>query len=102
MTNPLHELKETFRPRAERADDLFLLSASDAASFVQRGISLGFRLAGVEGFAKTEKGAYQPQQDFSNDAVDSQLTPEVFISDTLRLIEKGGLGGILFQVIFEP
>lgn len=101
MTTQLHELKEEFRPRAERADDLFLLSAPDAANFVRRGRILGVRLAGVEGFRKTEKGAYQPQQEFSNDAADGQSTPEVFVSDTLRLIEKGGLEGILFQVVFE-
>jgi len=100
MTKQLDVLKEEFRPQAQRPDDLFLLSANDAANFVRRGNSLGGRLAGIEGFKKTVGGAYQPQQEFSNDAADARST-EAFVSDTLLLIEKGGLEGLLFQVVFE-
>jgi hypothetical protein len=101
MNDSLSLLIAEFRNRAERADDLFLLSATAASDFVQRGRDLNLRLVGVEGFRKTEAGAFQPKQEFSNDLADFVLDNDEFVRNTLELIEKGGAQGLLFQVVFE-
>ena len=91
-----------FRHKAVEPDTLFLLNAQDALDFLDAAKSLGFKLAGVEGFLITDAGAYQPSQDFSNDRADSNASPAEFEAETKDLILRGVSIGMRFQVVFEP
>lgn len=97
----LNELKSEFRANAERPDDLFLLRPEDATRMIEKGVALGLQLAGIEAFRLTPEGAFQPEQDFSNDAVDSTLSHVEFVQATLKLIRRSEFRHYLFEVVFE-
>lgn len=97
----LHGLRMQFRQRALAPDTLFLLSPADAIDLIERATADGLRLAGVEGFLITDAGAYEPRQDFSNDAENWQDAPQKFLEHTRGLLERGISLGIRFQIVFE-
>jgi hypothetical protein len=97
----LRDLRAQFRKYAIEPERLFLLNAEQALELVERATAGGARLAGIEGFLITAAGAYQPRQDFSNDASAWDGTPDQFVQSTKELIRGGAADGIRFQVAFE-
>ena len=95
----LAELKAEFRDRALAPDTLFLLNGHDAIAFIERAAAQGFRLLGVEGFRITDRGAYQPEQDQSNDLADVNVSDAEFIESTKTLIREGARSGFRYQVV---
>jgi len=94
-------LHARYRAKALAPDTLFLLNASDALEFVDEAHRDGLVLAGVEGFLVTDNGAYQPRQDYSNDAADFEGSGDEFVEKTRSIIGEGASVGIRFQIVFE-
>ena len=102
MTNAKHEaLRGAFRPRAIEPDSLFLLNAEDALAFLNQGISEGLEFVGMDGFVISDRGAYEPRQDFSNDYGHWHGTRAEFENQTRDLIRRGGEVGIRFEIVFN-
>jgi hypothetical protein len=97
----LHELRLAFAEKAHDPDRIFLLTAMDAAEFLDRAESLGLVLAGVESFRVFPEGGVQPVQDFSNDAADFSGSSREFFQATRDLIAFGGVQGLYFEIVFE-
>jgi hypothetical protein len=97
----LRNLRAQFRCHAVAPDTLFLLNSKDAIDLVERATAEGIKLAGVEGFLVTDAGAFEPQQDFSNDVADWNGPPQEFLRRTKELIGRGTNTRIRFQVVFE-
>ena len=97
----LAELKAAFRDRALDPDGMFLLTGTDAIEFIDRSVANGFRLLGVEGFRITPFGAYQPEQDQSNDIADVDLTDTEFVEETKHMIRGGGEVGYRYEVVVK-
>jgi hypothetical protein len=82
----LEELKSAYLSKALAGDTLFLLRLEDAVEFILRGNELGLHLLGVEGFRVTEAGAFQPEQEASNDIID--YAGDDFVKETVRFIQS--------------
>ena len=83
------ELRGRFASRALEPETLFLLNPADGMEFLECAMASGLRVCGVEGFAISDSGAYEPRQDFSSDVADCPVSYEVFLSETIGLVEKG-------------
>ena len=70
------------------AGSLKLMTSNDAIEYIEECHSRGFRLLGVEGFIITEKGAFQPDQEASNDIADGKIIKNNFMKATISLINK--------------
>lgn len=94
-------LRESFRPCAIDPDALFLLIPDDALRYINAGVDLGLKLAGVEGFRITDQGAFQPCQELSTDFGEEHISESEFLSKTIRLIQQNAQRSIHFEVVFE-
>ena len=95
----LRKIEAEFSERAIDPNGLFLLEPDFAILFIQRGLQEGLKLQGVESFRITTEGAFQPEQEFSNDIADQDTNHEDFVRKTRDLIENGGRKGFKFQVV---
>lgn len=101
MANPrIEELKARFASRAIEPEGLFLLEPDDALSYIDEGIAAGLEFIGVDGFW-IKGGAFQPEQDYSNDIAGTTHSYEQFIESTRALIRKGKSVGVVFEVWFD-
>ncbi len=99
--NIFETIRVQFRQRALEPETLFLLAADDAVIYLDAMVAAGFGLAGVEGFLVTKEGAFQPHQEFSNDASEAKGSAEEFLLSTRELIAEGARHGMYFQVVVE-
>jgi hypothetical protein len=97
----LDTLRSEFADKSHWQEDMFLLSPDDAMAFIQRGMELGLRFVGVDGFSVLHTGCLQLQQAFSNAIDDRDMAYEEFIVDTMNLIQAGSSEGIVFDVVFD-
>ncbi len=96
----LRELEAEFLEHAIDPNGLFLLDSNIAIQFILTGVQKGLELQGVESFRITREGAFQPEQEFSNDIADQSVSHEDFVDMTINLVKKGGRCGVKFQVVF--
>jgi hypothetical protein len=82
-------------------DTLFLLSARDALALLDRCLLEGYAVLGVEGFRVTDRGAYQPDQRYSNDIANGAADQASFVTSTKQLILTGEAIGIRYQVVVD-
>lgn len=101
MNKKVEDLKRSFYEKALVPETLFLLSPEAALTYLDAGLILGLKLAGVEGFRITSGGAYQPSQSFSNDISETSDDGIEFAKITKELMRKGMQENIYFQVVFE-
>lgn len=95
----LSDQKKKYEDKALIAGSLFLLKGCDAIKFIEECASKGYSLLGVEGFSITEKGAFQPEQEHSNDIAESESTD--FVSETLDFIKNRSDLDIWYEVVFS-
>jgi len=93
----LSEIQLKYAKKAKKAGSLFLLAANDAIRFIEDCTSEDLKLLGVEGFKITKEGAFQPQQEHSNDIIDSKSSD--FVRETKEFIREREGMEIWFEVV---
>lgn len=94
-------IRDKYQNKAKISGSLFLLMATDAIRFINDCISAGYHLCGLEGFLITSDGAYQPQQEHSNDIADTTLEHDAFVEATRRFLKSREDTEIWFEVVFS-
>lgn len=97
----ISELRLAYKDKALAKNTLYLLDAENAVAFIAAASASDLPLLGIDGFRLSEQGAFQPDQDFSNDISDFCGTRSEFYEATKKLVTEGADENIYFQVVFE-
>ena len=94
------ELKEKFRNKSVDGE-WFLLTAPDAIEMIKFGFDTNMNLGIVEGFTKTQEGAFEPRQEYSSNQF-MNLEEEEYKAKTIELINSSvDIPNLFFEVFMD-